>query len=178
MKRTLSSLLAAVMLIGGLLAFSGCKKKDLTYKVSTEEFYFSTDNGSTYGNRRVEFPVGDSVYMQVVVLIESSDEEEHVIEGELSIPNIQSVDAYYLKGQKITPEVDDVNGVTTYPFEITTNEEWTFFFEFVPNSTGSIDMELSFDDTIPARYDLVNTIKIVEEDELDDAEDSNESSGD
>ncbi len=164
MKKVLSALMAGVMMFG-LLTVGGCKKKEVEYKVTVEDFFFSTDNGATYGNRRVEFPVGESVYMQVVVFIESDDEEEHVIEGELCIPNIQSVDAYYLKGQKITPKVDEVNEMTTYPFEITTNEEWTFFFEFVPNSEGNLDMELTFDDSIPARYDMTNTIKMVEEDD-------------
>ncbi len=160
MKKALSALMTGVMVLG-LLSVGGCKK-EVEYKVTEEEFYFSTDNGANYGNRRIEFPVGESVYMQVKVFIASDDEEEHTIEGELSIPNIQSVDAYYLKGQKITPKVDEVNGVTTYPFEITTNEEWLFFFEFVPNSAGNLDMELTFDDTIPARYDMTNTIKMVE----------------
>lgn len=169
MKKVFSALLAGIVLSTSMLTCVGCSEvssilpeKEVKYKVTAEDFYFSTDNGSTYGNRRVEFPVGESVYMQVVVFITSDDNKEHDIEGELIIPNVQAVDAYYLKGQKITPEVDEVNGVTTYPFEITTNEEWTFFFEFVPNSEGDVDMELNFDDNIPAKYDMVNTIKMVE----------------
>ncbi len=172
MKKVLSLLVTLVMVLSCFFVFAGCKK--VTYRVTTEEFFFSTDNGATYGNRRVEFPVGDTVYMQVVVFIESSDEKEHEISGELLIPNIQSVDAHYLKGQKITPIVDDVNGITTYPFEITTNEEWTFFFEFIPNSVGQLEMELTFDDQIDDRYDMINTIKMVEPEELAVEEDHSE----
>ncbi|SDY46771.1 hypothetical protein SAMN02910264_02307 [Ruminococcaceae bacterium YAD3003] len=172
MRKVLSSFLAVAMILGCVFAFSGCKKP--TFKVTTEEFYFSTDNGASYGNRRVEFEVGKSVYMQVVICIESSDKKEHEVSGELVIPDIKAVDAYYLKGQKITPDVDPINKTTTYPFTVTTNEEWTFFFEFVPNSVGKLEMELTFDDQVDEKYDMVNKIKLVEAVVQDDKDDDTE----
>ena len=170
--------MTSVLVFSTASGFSGCgkkKKSSKDYKVRSEEFFFSTDNGKHYGNGRVEFPVGDSVYMKVVVYIESKDGDGHDVEGQLSIPNIEAVDSYYLKGQKITPEVDDINELTTYPFEITTDEEWVFLFEFVPNEVGKLTMDLSFDDSIDEKYDMTNTIKIVEEvDDEDDDEDEDE----
>lgn len=166
MKKLLSIVLALVM-VSTVVSLSGCSEPPVEkgYKVSMEEFYFSTDNGATYGNRKVEFEVGKSVYMQVVVSVENKDPEDdkiREIQCQLTIPNITSVDAYYLKGQKITPEVDAINGITTYPFVVTTGEEWEFFFEFVPNTVGSIEMELVFDDNVSEKYDMTNTIKFVE----------------
>lgn len=175
MKKKITMLMSLIMMVASMLILSGCGKDEITYTVDKEEFYFSTDNGSTYGNRKVEFEVGKSVYMQVVAKVTSSDEETHDITGELKIPNIQAVDAYYLKGQKITPNEDSLNDYTVYPFTITTNEDWTFFFEFVPNSEGSLQMELTFDDNVPDKYDMINTIKLVQpsEDTKDDAKTEN-----
>lgn len=172
MKKRIEMLISLVMMVAEMLLLSGCGKEELTYNVDKEEFYFSTDNGSTYGNRKVEFEVGKSVYMQVVVDVTSSDEKPHDITGELKIPNIQAVDAYYLKGQKITPNEDSLNDYTVYPFAITTNEDWAFFFEFVPNSEGSIQMELTFDDNVPEKYDMINTIKLVKPSEDASADDA------
>lgn len=172
MKKRIAMLMSLVMMVAGMSLLSGCGKEELTYNVDKEEFYFSTDNGSTYGNRKVEFEVGKSVYMQVVVDVTSSDEKPHDITGELKIPNIQAVDAYYLKGQKITPNEDSLNDYTVYPFTITTNEDWTFFFEFVPNSEGSIQMELTFDENVPEKYDMINTIKLVQPSEDANADDT------
>lgn len=171
MKKVLSTILVGIMVVCGLTAFTGCEdgksakdvfKKEITYKVVTEDFFFSTDNGATYGNRRVEFEVGQSIYMQVVICIESSDSKTHEIEGEFTMPNVQTANAQYLKGQKITPKVDHAKNITTYPFVITTNEEWTFFFEFTPEIAGTLEMKLTFDDQIEEKYDMTNTIKMVE----------------
>lgn len=172
MKKALSAILVGLLIICGMIAFAGCKKdengsvknpfkKDVTYKVVSEDFYFSTDNGATYGNRRVEFEVGKSVFVQVVICIESSDKKPHDISGELTLPNVQTVNAQYLKGQKITPQIDEANKLIKYPFVITTNETWTFFFEFKPTGEDTIEMKLTFDDQIEDRYDMVNTIKMV-----------------
>jgi len=182
-KSKLSLLLATTILLASASGFTACGKKSKdkdknSYKVKAEEFFFSTDNGKHYGNGRVEFSVEKTVYMKVVVYIESSDGEEHDVSGTLTIPKIKSVDAHYLKGQKITPEEDEVNGITTYPFEITTNEEWTFLFEFIPNEVGKIKMDLSFDDSIAEKYDMTNTIKIVKDDEIEDEDDDDDEEDD
>ena len=79
----------------------------------------------------------------------------------MTIPNITAIDAYYLRGQKITPTVDEINNVTTYPFTITTNEDWTFIFEFVPSNEARVQMALDFEEPIPDIYDGIYTIKFV-----------------
>ena len=88
-------------------------------------------------------------------------EEKENISGSLTIPNITAIDAYYLRGQKITPTVDEINNVTTYPFTITTNEDWTFIFEFVPSNEARVQMALDFEEPIPDIYDGIYTIKFV-----------------
>ena len=158
MKRVLKVVMVMALVV---ISCAGCDPEPPAYSVSKKEFFYSTDNGSSYGNRRIEFEVGKSVYMQLVINVKSDDEKSHDITGHLKIPNVKSVDAHYLKGQKITPNQDDISGFTIYPFNITTNEDWTFFFEFVPNNVETLQMELLFDDPVPDKYDDINTIKIV-----------------
>ena len=180
-RKKISLLMTLFILFSNMFILAACKKKtkdNIDYKVLKEDFFFSTDNGKHYGNGRVAYPVGKSLYMKVTVVIETSDGEAHDVKGHLSIPKIQAIDSHFLKGQIINPEEDEDKGITTYPFEITTNEEWTFLFEFIPNEVGTIKMKLEFDDSIAKKYDMTNTIKIVKEDELDAYDDDDEEDDD
>ena len=139
----------------------GCDDKEATYSVEKRDFYYSLDNGSTYGNERYELEVGQTILMKVIVCVTTNKEDKEQITGTLSIPKIDALDAYYLRGQKMTPTEDDINNVTSYNFTITTNEEWTFIFEFKPNEAAMVQMDLDFDDPVPSIYDTVNSIKFV-----------------
>lgn len=91
------------------------------------------------------------------------------INGELIIPNITSVDAKYYDGGNITPLVDEVTGITTYPLTIGISDKKSegikddkyFLFQFIPNRESEISVKLIFDDNIAERYDRMNTIKFV-----------------
>lgn len=156
-KRLLIAALSATCLFG----LASCKKEATVYTVEKRDFYYSVDNGSTYGNERVELEVGQTVLMKVLVTITTNKDTKEDIHGSLSIPNITAIDAYYLRGQKITPSIDTLNNVTTYPFTVSTNEDWTFIFEFSPSSEARVQMSLDFEDPIPDMYDGVYTIKFV-----------------
>lgn len=153
-----------VMVLGVIcISLVGCK--ETTYTVEKRDFYYSLDNGSTYGNERYELEVGQTILMKVIVCVTTNKEDKEQVTGTLSIPKIDAVDAYYLRGQKMTPTQDDINNITTYNFTITTNEEWTFIFEFSPNEAAMVQMELDFDDPIPEIYDVLNSIKFVNKEE-------------
>lgn len=89
------------------------------------------------------------------------------VECELIIPNITSVDARYLKGGNITPLIDEVAGITTYPMKIGISYEKSeditnsFLFQFIPNKESEISMRLIFDDNIAEQYDRMNTLIFV-----------------
>ncbi len=159
MKRFVSLLMCL------LVAFGLCACKDdevpTTYNVDKHDFYYSTDN-STFGNERYIFEVGETAFMKLIISISTNKDAKEEIRGSLAIPNITSIDAYYVKGQKITPTVDEINNITTYPFVISTNEEWEFKFEFVPTNVATIQMVLDFEEPIPEMYDSINTLKFVE----------------
>ena len=92
------------------------------------------------------------------------------VECELIIPNITSVDAKYYDGTVISPLIDELAGITTYPLKIgisdeksedITNLEWSFTFQFIPNKESEISVRLIFDDNIPQQYDKMSTIIFV-----------------
>ena len=165
MKNKLFNILVIIICVFGIMILSGCKEEPTIYSVEKREFYYSLDNGSTYGNERYELEVGQTVLMKVIVCVTTNKEDKEQVTGMLSIPKIDAVDAYYLRGQKMTPTQDDINNITTYNFTITTNEEWTFIFEFSPNEAAMVQMELDFDDPIPEIYDVLNSIKFVNKEE-------------
>lgn len=159
MKKRIFTLVLAIICIFSLV---GCKKEEPTvYTVEKRDFYYSIDNGATYGNERVELEVGKTILMKVLVTVTTNKETKESISGSLTIPNINAIDAYYLRGQKITPTIDAINNVTTYPFTISTNEDWTFIFEFSPSSEARVQMSLDFEDPIPDMYNGIYTIKFV-----------------
>jgi len=161
MKRMIKFLFFVITCTFSTFAFTGCKKEEPTvYTVEKKDFYYSVDNGATYGKERVELEVGKTIFMKVIITIQSNKEKEN-ISVSLTIPNIKAVDAYYIRGQKLTPTVDGVNNVTSYNFNITTNEEWIYIFEFSPSSEARVQMTLDFDEPIPDNYDSVYTIKFV-----------------
>lgn len=84
------------------------------------------------------------------------------INGELIIPNITSVDANYIRGGRITPLPDELNGITTYPISMRdSTPEWIFEFQFIPNKESQIPVTLTFDDNIAEQYDKMDTIIFV-----------------
>lgn len=165
MKNKLFNILIIIICVFSIMILSGCKEQPTTYSVEKRDFYYSLDNGSTYGNERYELEVGQTILMKVIVCVTTNKEDKEQVTGTLSIPKIDAVDAYYLRGQKMTPKQDDINNITTYNFTITTNEEWIFIFEFSPNEAAMVQMELDFDDPIPEIYDDINSIKFVNKEE-------------
>ena len=164
MRRVFTIVMCVLMAVTVLFGFSGCRDIHKDYEVDMADIFYSTDGGETYRNGPITIPVGESVILDVCVQIESDDGEEHVVKGELCFLSAQNVTISYLKGQKVTP-VPDSDSVT-YPFEVTTNEDCKLYLEVVPNCTGNIDFELSFDDALPDKYDFVESIKVVEEQEV------------
>ena len=162
MKKRIISLVLCVVSLLGILALSGCGDEPTVYNVEKRDFFYSIDNGATYGNERFELEVGQNVLMKVLVTVTTNKETKENISGSLSIPKIKAIDAYYIRGQKITPTVDEINNVTTYPFTITTNEDWEFIFEFEPSKAATVQMTLDFESPIPDIYDGIYTIKFVD----------------
>lgn len=158
MKKIISILLVICMMA---CLLTGCKEEETVYTVAKKDFYYSEDNGSTYGNRRIKFEVGQEIYMQLQIEVDTNKEDVEELKVNLKIPNIDAVDSYYYSGQKITPVKDEINNVTVYTFTIATNDTSLYFFKFVPTSESTVQMELDFEEPVPDRYDTINTIEFV-----------------
>lgn len=155
--------LCFILMIIGTILLIGCSKKEAetVYTVDKRDFYYSFDNGATYGAERVELEVGKTILMKVIILITTNKDSKEEIKGTLLIPKITALDAYYIRGQKITGKPDPLNNAMEYSFNISTNEEWIFIFEFVPISESRVQMVLDFESPIPEMYDGIYTIKFV-----------------
>ena len=141
-----------------------------TEYTANSEFYYSSDAGKTYGNRTKEFTVGETVYMQLIVKVDSTSKKTSEVTLTLTIPSITSVDAKYYDGQPITPVKDEINNLTSYTFTViasNNSSEWNFVFQFIPNNPGEITIKLEFDDNVPTLYDKQNTVKFIEEENSD-----------
>ncbi|MBQ9083822.1 MAG: hypothetical protein IJY28_10090 [Clostridia bacterium] len=161
MKKFFMLILLIFLVVTLMFFWEGYTKGRTDYLVTKKDFYYSEDNGNTYGNRRIKFEVGREIYMQLQIEVETNVSEVEELQVSLKIPNVNAVDAYYYSGQKITPVRDNLNGVTIYTFTIATNDTSLFFFKFVPTSPSVVQMELDFADPVPARYDSINTIEFV-----------------
>ncbi len=167
MKKSVKKLsrLSAVVLLGAALPFAISACDDKTIYNAASEFYWSSDAGATYGNRTKEYEVGENVYMQLIVRVESNKKEQKTIGITLNIPYVQDVVSKYMDGQIITPEVDEINHITTYNFSVIASKnslETNFVFRFIPTKATDITITLEFDDNVDPLYDKQNTITFIE----------------
>lgn len=126
------------------------------------QFFYSGDQGKTYGNQTKEFDVGETVYMKVRIKVESNKRRVDEIGIQLIIPYITAVDAKYFGGTRVTPKLDEINNLTIYDFEVLATrdaDEFEIEFQFIPNSSGTISMTLIYDDQVRSSYDKINTVQ-------------------
>ena len=168
LKRIFALFFAIIMCMNVATA---CDKEDVK-KIGEPEyravsgFYYSSDNGHTYGDGTKEYSVGKTVYMKVKFKVISNKKKASTVSVVLSIPNIESVDAQYLDGQVIKPEYDAKNNVTSYTFTASASkepEEQECVIQFIPKAVGSFTMTLVFDDNVDPSYDSQSTLVFVEE---------------
>lgn len=166
-KKRLLSIIGLSLIAGSTVALSGCTwfgGDEVTYTAASE-FFWSSDAGATYGNRTKEYEVGENVYMQLIVKVESTAKKQEEVGVTLTIPYVQDVASKYMDGQIITPEVDDINHVTIYNFTVISSQnasETNFVFKFVPLKATDITIVLEFDDKVSPLYDKQNTITFIE----------------
>lgn len=165
-KRLFATLLAVVM---GLSLATGCndvkKIGEPKYK-AVSGFYYSIDNGHTYGDGIKEYFVGNTVYMKVKFKVVSDKKKVSQVNVVLSIPNIESVEAKYLDGQVIKPVYDAKSNVTSYTFTASASKdpvEQECVIQFVPKAEGSVTMTLVFDDNVDPSYDSQSTLVFINE---------------
>lgn len=165
MKKINKGLSLAVFLLVCMVGLTACSwSRETTYKAETQ-FMFSNDQGHSYGNGKIEYAVGETVYMKVRLGVASSKDNVPQVKAVLTIPNIETVDAKYIRGQVITPVPDPVKNVTTYELTVNASKKPVpveCVIQFKPNSVGDVGMTLVYDDYVDSSYDLLNTLVFVE----------------
>lgn len=163
----------SLMLLTCLVTMGCSNSESKTNNSSSEElklvpdikFYYSQDNGATYGNQRRELEVGKNAYMKIMISIASNISTDQLVTVDITIPNVEGIDAYYNRGQKIPSKKDKLNNTMVYTptLDAMINPEYQeLVFQFIPMSEGSVHIDVTYDDSIPERYDYFETIEFVE----------------
>ena len=140
------------------------------YVYSTTMYSAGVDADWAYAQNRKEFNVGENCYMKYKVKIQSSnlkgDGEE--IGVTVTIPKVNNVQAILLDGNDIDPEPDPINNVQRYYFKIVAYKDLSdkpdfgCVFQFIPNSTGYIDVTFDYDSPIKTSFDYKSSIQFIE----------------
>ena len=163
MKKISILLMNVIVCIMILVSLTGCDNT-VEYDAASK-FYWSSNGGVTYGDGFKEYEVGENVYMQLKVKINSTSKKQQKINVTLTIPYIQDVVSKYFDGQVITPEYDELNHVAVYNFTVIASsnaKEEVLIFKFIPTKATDITLTLTFDDTIDEMFDRQNTITFIE----------------
>lgn len=147
-----------------IVTFSLVSCGTIEYDV-TSKFYWSSDGGATYKDGSKEYAIGENVYMQLKVKINSTSKKQEKINVTLTIPYVQDIISKHLDGQIITPEYDELNHIAIYNFKViacSNAREEIFVFRFIPTKATDITLFLAFDDTIDPMFDKQNTITFIE----------------
>ena len=160
-----TNILTALMIFTALTGMTGCD--NTPEYVASSKFYWSSDGGSTYKDGTKEYEVGEAVYMQLLVQVNSTSSKQEKINVSLEIPYIQDVVSKYLDGEQITPETDELNHITTYKFATIASKNVSqaptqIIFRFIPTKVTDITLKLTFDDRIDPIYNKQNTITFIE----------------
>ena len=163
MKKYLFLLCVSFLLLS--LILTSCTVNDEHEITASARFYYSVDSGRTYGDSMKEYPVGETVFMQVIFNASTTNRKASEITATLSIPSIDAHDAHYIDGQIITPEFDSVNNVTIYEFTLLASLEGTetsVVIMFIPNSPAMATMTVSFDESVSDIHNVQNTIVFID----------------
>lgn len=168
MRKIKKVVLVLIMVLTTVISLASCDNwkfwENKKSYVATSDFYWSSDGGATYKNGTKEYNVGENVYMQLVIKVENSSKKQEKVGVTLTIPYVQDVVSKYYDGQVITPEIDELNHMTIYNFDVIASKNASdsrFIFKFVPTKATDITLTLTFDDKIDSIYDKQNTVTFI-----------------
>jgi len=128
------------------------------------KFYYSQDNGKSYGDSRRQLLVGTTAYMKIMLAIAENIDKTMVVNVDIKIPNIKGIEATYNRGQNIPSKDDAVNNCVIYTASIVpalSPDTTEMVFKFVPLSEGDVSMSVTYDDNVLALYDYLETVSFV-----------------
>jgi hypothetical protein len=150
------AIISMALLFSFLLSACG----DTTYVVNTT-FFYSSDNGATYGNRTKKYYTGENIYLLLIMKVDTNKSEQIEVPVKLYVPFSTHVNATFFDGPPITPKVDSINSRLIYEFSIIASNdsrEWEVGFQFIANSSTNLTLSVEYGDMISSIFDSQNTI--------------------
>ena len=160
-KKLKTFLFGAALCCSSAVTLTSCGEQ----YAAVSDFFWAPDKDKSYGNRTYDLEIGKSAYMLLKVKVVSTGKKQEEIGVKLTIPYIQDVVSQYRKGQPITPEVDELNHITTYNFKVIASNnpaDTELTFEFIPVAAVDVTMVLEFDDKVYSAFDKQCTVSFVD----------------
>ena len=175
MKTCILKMMGALLIVS---LITGCGKKGqsdetvtespkplATYSVSTTIAYSAGDDSNwSYGNQRKEFSHEDDCYVRVATttIADKKKGVDHEILVTYRFIGVQNCSVELSDGIAKKLESSDPNILeyqrSLYPKLEKQAAESVVIFRYSPKSTGSLKLEVIYDDQISAQYDLANTV--------------------
>ena len=161
--RSLVSALALVVLLVSML--TGCGDKTPVYSVDTTIHYSAGDSKEwAYGNQQKEFPGDENCYVRVNSVLTSDLKEG--IDTEIGVTyrftytgdfHIELADGIASEAKNVGDGVIEVTRTILAQKARKENDD-IVIFQYVPHGSGSVVIEVIYDDQVDARYDQRNTV--------------------
>lgn len=157
-----SFILFLAMLVA-LLA--GCGDKIPVFSAETSIYYSAGDSKEwAYGNQQKEFPGDENCYVRINSILTSDIKDG--IDTEITVTyrftcngdfHIELSDGIANETKEVADGVIEVTRTLLAQKEKKAKDD-IVIFQYVPNGSGSVTIEVIYDDQVDARYDQRNTV--------------------
>lgn len=166
MMHTTKSRVSLILLIALLVAvLAGCGEKTPVFSAETSIYYSAGDSKEwAYGNQQKEFPGDENCYVRINSILTSDIKEG--IDSEITVTyrftcngdfHIELSDGIANEAKEVEDGVIEVTRILLAQNEKNAEDD-IVIFQYVPNGSGSVTIEVIYDDQVDARYDQRNTV--------------------
>lgn len=168
-KRILNIILQTLkwiaIIIAIILVYTQVIKKT-KYQVETGIYYSSGDqNNWDYVNQQKEYSIDKPCYLRFSTTINSDNwrGNRKKVGVKLIFDTVGVADIILVDGLPINIE-NESNGQVSYEFEVdpSNHKELVTVFQYEPKNTGSVSVEVQYDNSISSTYNTKSTIFFVE----------------
>ena len=164
--RKIKSIICVFVLATTLIAMlSGCGEKAPVFSAETSIYYSAGDSKEwAYGNQQKEFPGDENCYVRVNSVLTSDLKEG--IDTEIGVTyrftytgdfHIELADGIASEAKNVGDGVIEVTRTILAQKARKENDD-IVIFQYVPHGSGSVVIEVIYDDQVDARYDQRNTV--------------------
>lgn len=166
MKRKSLSVVTLFLLTAMLVSMlTGCSEKTLVFSAETSIYYSAGDSKEwAYGNQQKEFSSDENCYVRINSVLTSDIKEG--VDTEITVTykftcngefHIEMSDGIADEVREVEEGVIEVTRTVLAQKKRKANDD-IVIFQYVPHSSGSVTIEVIYDDQVDARYDQRNTV--------------------